>query len=283
VSTAACLIGYGVVAAAAAPLLLAPARTARTPRLGVVGWFVAVSTVLVSWLAAAAVLVRGSDTAMAVLALLAVLAVAVRIGWSLAGGIAASRSRRRRHRDGLAVLGRHDQRLGITLIDSPEVMVYCVPGTPGTVVVTTAARDTLSRRQLRAVLSHEHAHLAGHHTIVVAIGYAISRALPWLAVFRDTGEQVAQLLEMRADDVAARRYGARTVAAALAAMSIRPAPAAVLAASGPQALARATRLCTSQPRWRRRRGWLAMTLTVAALATGPYLAAVAPWCPHPFW
>jgi hypothetical protein len=48
----------------------------------------------------------------------------------------------------------------------------------------------------------------------------------------------ATLLEMRADDVAARRHGRHTVAAAIAALSRRPAPVGALGVAGPSALAR---------------------------------------------
>src|SRR5467141_2200192 len=46
-SAAVCLVVYGVVVAGLAPrLLMAQAASGRAPRLGVLGWFIAVATVL---------------------------------------------------------------------------------------------------------------------------------------------------------------------------------------------------------------------------------------------
>jgi Zn-dependent protease with chaperone function len=283
-NTTVCLAAYGVVVAVLAPrLLVAQAGSGRAPRLGVLGWFVAVATVLLSWLAAAATLYRSEHAALRYLAAITAAAILARLAWSVTVGLVASRRRRRRQRDGLAVLGLRDEHLGVTVVDSPEAMVYCLPGTPETVVVTTGARAVLSPMQLRAVLTHERAHLAGRHAVALAAAYALAKALPWLTLFRRTGEQVAQLLEMCADDVAARRFGSRTVAAALAAMTSRPAPVGAVGATGPQVLARARRLCSEEPAWRRHGGRLAIAVTVTGLAIGPYLAAVLPFCPHPLW
>jgi Zn-dependent protease with chaperone function len=141
----------------------------------------------------------------------------------------------------------------------------------------------LSPLQLSAALAHERAHLAGRHHLVLALVYAAGRALPWVALFAQAGPAVAGLLEMRADDAAAAYHGRATVAAALAAMSAVSAPAGALGASGPAAAARAARLCRAEPAWRRRLGRTALALTVAALASGPYLAAALPPCPHPLW
>lgn len=283
-STTACLITYGAVTAAAAPrLLTALAGSGRAPRLGITGWFVAATTVLLSWTTATATALDDPNTIVRAAAALALGAFGARLAWTIHTGVSRSRQRRRRHRDGLAVLGVRDESLDVTVIDSPEAMVYCLPGADRTVVVTTAARAILSPLQLRAVLSHERAHLTGRHAVALAAGYTLARALPWLALFRGTGAQVAQLLEMRADDAAARRYGRRTVVTALAAMSARPAPAGAVGATGPAVLARAARLCHDEPAWRRHRGRLALAVTVAGLATGPYLAAILPLCPHHLW
>jgi hypothetical protein len=88
---------------------------------------------------------------------------------------------------------------------------------------------------------------------------------------------------MRADDAAARRYGRRTVAAAIVVMSKRAAPVGALGAAGPSALARGMRLCATEPGWRVCTGRMLVALTVLLLAGGPYLSATLPPCPHSWW
>lgn len=281
---ATCLVLYGVTVAGLAPrLLLAQSTAAYAPRLAVAGWFLAVGTVLASWIGAASVL-SGVPNLLRVIADAVVGVIAARLLLALVTGVRVARGRRRWQRDTLAVLGRHDPVLGATVVETAEPMVYCLPGNPATVVVTRGARNALTPRQLGAVLAHERAHLTGRHSVALAAAFACARALPWLRLFRETGRQVAQLLEMCADDAAARRYGRRTVATALSALSPGPVPAAAVGAAGGAVLARAARLCRPRPARRLRYGrMLASTVTVAALAAGPYLAAVLPVCPHPLW
>jgi hypothetical protein len=126
------------------------------------------------------------------------------------------------------------------------------------------------------------AHLAGRHHLLLTIGSTLGRAVPWLLLFTRIGPEVAGLLEMRADDIAARRHGRRTVAAAIAAMTRQPAPAGALGAAGPSALTRGLRLCRTEPPWRMWAHRAALTVTVLALAAGPYLYSTSPLCAHPW-
>ena len=146
-------------------------------------------------------------------------------------------------------------------------------------MVTTGARALLSSRELNAVLSHERAHLDGRHHLLVGLGQALARALPALVLFRQLGRQIPRLLEMRADDAAARVHGGDTVARAIATMSTARGPAGVLGAGGPTATVRALRLTEIEAT--KRRGRLALSITLIMLAAGPYLATLPP-CPHPW-
>jgi hypothetical protein len=56
-----------------------------------------------------------------------------------------------------------------------------------------------------------------------------------------------------------------------------------LGVTGVSALSRGLRLCASQPAWRGYAHRAALTMTVVALALGPYLCAELPPCPHPWW
>jgi Zn-dependent protease with chaperone function len=284
VNTAVCLAGYGVVLGVVAPAWLTRvAGSGRAPRLGIAAWLLAGGTVAGSLLAAAAALIRSGSLALVVAGWVLLLVGGTRVGWAGRATWRGVRHRRAAHRQLVAIVGQPDPRLGVVMVEAAEPLVYCLPAPAATVVVTTAARRALSRGQLRAALTHERAHLAGRHHLLLAVAAAVGRALPWLPVFAQAGAALASLLEMRADDAAARVHGRRTVAAAIAAMGSRPAPVGVLGMAGGSALARGLRLSQDEPAWRARLGQLGLAATVLALSAGPYLAGVLPMCPHPWW
>lgn len=283
-NTALCLIGYGAgVAALAPPLLIRAAGTGCAPRLGVVAWLLALVTATGSVLDGLAALAGSANVWLATFGWAVLAASGARAGWAGVVTWSGVRARRRAHRQIVAILGRPDPVLGVVMVQAAERLVYCLPAPVATVVVTTAARDALSGSQLSAVLAHERTHLAGRHHVLLAVVHAASRAFPWLTLFAQAAPQIAALLEMRADDAAARTHGRRTVAAAIAAMSARPAPVGALGAAGPSALQRGLRLCRAEPVWRAHLGRLALASAVAALAAGPYLSAILPPCPHVWW
>jgi hypothetical protein len=284
VNTTLCLAGYGLAVAVAAPRWLTrTACTQRAPRLGIAAWLLAMATTAASMLAGAVTLVHSTNRWWEATGWLLLAAALTRGAW--AGTVTGRdvRTRRSEHGQLVAILGRVDPRLDVVMVEAPEPLVYCLPTPSPTVVVTTAARRALSPLQLAAALAHERAHLAGRHHLLLTLVHTAARTMPWLALFTQAPPAVAGLLEMRADDAAARRYGRRTVAAAIAAMSMRPAPTGALGAAGPSALTRGLRLCATRPTWRTRTDQLALMLTVLALAAGPYLWAALPPCPHPWW
>ena len=144
-------------------------------------------------------------------------------------------------------------------------------------VVTSGARRALTERELRAVLAHERSHLAERHHLPIGLAGALARALPRLRLFGDCAVHTARLLEMRADDVAARAHGPLPVATALAALSTRAAPAGALGAAGATALLRVERLLATDRR-AARRDRLALLGLAAGLAAVPVLVAVLPFC-----
>jgi len=73
-----------------------------------------------------------------------------------------------------------------------------------TVVLTSAAVAALSDDELGAVLDHERAHLRGRHHLAVAAAAALVATMPILPLFRWARTELACLLEMIADDDAAR-------------------------------------------------------------------------------
>jgi hypothetical protein len=73
---------------------------------------------------------------------------------------------------------------------------------------------------------------------VLRVGY------PWLPAARLARQHVAGLIELAADDAAARRCGRASLAAALAVLGSAPAPEPALAAGGASTAARITRLAS---------------------------------------
>jgi Zn-dependent protease with chaperone function len=161
------------------------------------------------------------------------------------------------------------------VLDAKRPAVYCVPGRPPTIVLTTAALAILDPQQLAAVLAHERAHLASRHHVLLAVTRSLAAVAPAVPLFARGTAEVARLAEMRADDVAARRGGRRTLLAALLAMSsggaATQAPAAWLAATGGVVAARALRLADPPAHTRRVRHGLALAALTLAIAAASAL------------
>jgi Zn-dependent protease with chaperone function len=151
--------------------------------------------------------------------------------------------------------------------------VYCVPGRPATIVLTTGAVSVLRTDELAAVLAHERAHLAGRHHLLTGL---MAGLLPVVPLFRTGAAEVARLAELRADDVAARLRGSTPLVRALLSMATGvpfEMPARALAATGIAATgtvtARVNRLLAPVPRSRRRWQATALTAVIVTLAAIP--------------
>jgi Zn-dependent protease with chaperone function len=180
-----------------------------------------------------------------------------------------------RHAQAARLVGRPDLALGAVLVEHPEPAAYCVAGRHPTVILTTAAVAALSPVQLDAVLAHERAHLAGHHHRLLAMARIGRQVLPFLPLMRDAEAQVARLIELHADDAAARGHDAGTLATALVVLATAASPAPALAAAATDTVRRIRRLLgPAEPLSRGRRHLL--RATAAALAITPLLLALAP-------
>ena len=158
-----------------------------------------------------------------------------------------ARGERRRHAEALTLLGRHDGRLGALVVDYEERMAYCLPGRNGQAVITTGALRTLAAEQVAAVLAHERAHLRGRHHLVLAGAEALARAFPRVPLFERARTEIARLIELLADDVAARRHPRIHLAAALVSLATGRVPAFALGAGGATALTRVRRMLNPVP------------------------------------
>jgi Zn-dependent protease with chaperone function len=313
------LLAYSVaVLTVGRRVLVGRTVTGSSPRLAVLAWQVLSISVPVSWVAGGVLLAVTAAERPPLAVVLAncrsvlhhaldrwpaiawagALGAAVLAGWILLTALRmarAVRQRRVRHRMALSLVGRPDPALGAVIVEASEPLVYCVPGGGGgdgggMVVVTSGARQALTDRELRAVLAHERAHLAGRHHLPIGLAGVLARALPRLRLFGDCAAHTARLLEMRADDVAAGSHGALPVATALAALGTRMAPAGALGAGGSTAVLRVERLlaadqvtadqvAVARRAAERRRDRFALLGLIAALAAVPVVVAVLPFCP----
>ena len=134
----------------------------------------------------------------------------------------------------------------------------------------------LNHEQLVAVLAHERAHLQGRHHLVLAVADALQRAFPRVALFQEARSALRRLVEMMADDIAARSSDRLTVATALVRLAERGmTPAVALGASSESAAGRIRRLVgPARPLDAKR---IAVTaLGVGVVLTLPLFFAIAP-------
>jgi len=252
------LFGYAALVATLAPKALARSWALRPPRLSVALWHAAAASVVIAVVVAGIACTTSPGMIQACFAailghtgaagILTVAAALIAPGMLVARltAVAATdmrkrRAERSRHIELLSVLGRHDTRLGVTVIPGRTPAAYCVPGTDR-VVLTGATLDVLDRAELQAILAHEHAHLAGRHHLLVAWAGVLARAFPGVPIFRSLLPATTDLVELLADDHAVRRAGRVGLVGAIAAFAGSTAAIAGLAASGGQVLVRLERL-----------------------------------------
>ncbi len=270
------------VASIAARVVVVPAlqrmtTDGRTPRLGILVWLAVSLTVLMSWALAGAasmwmphdgpmwlsvksffVTTLGSEWPLTLLSHaigVALIVPLLRFAFFLLTGLVSTRRQRARRRTALSMLGCRPidvaPTVDVVLIDSDSPMVFCMPGRPGVIVATTAARDSLDDEQFEAVLAHERAHLAERHHLLVWIGRAVGRVSERVRLFRNTDHFVRMLVEMRADDVAVQRFDRGAVATAVGRLSAVDAPSPALGATGGSVVTRILRMSNPPSRTQR--------------------------------
>lgn len=157
----------------------------------------------------------------------------------------------------------------VVVIDTPEPAAYCVAGRPPAIVITTAALTELDQVQLAAVIAHERAHLDGRHAYLVAAVRGLAAAMPRIGLFAGAAMHISSLLEMCADDAAARRHGRQPLLSGLLTLSVANTPIPGLAAAGLAVLARAERLSDPPRGLARIQTCVALGGTLATLAATP--------------
>jgi Zn-dependent protease with chaperone function len=116
-------------------------------------------------------------------------------------------------------------RAELRILEHPVAVAYCVPGVRhARVVVSRGLLTTLGPQELHAVLAHEDAHVTGRHDLVIQPFIAWQQTFPFLRPARDATAAVSLLVEMLADDAAARRTSGAELARALARLGVTRAP-----------------------------------------------------------
>ncbi|QZH59189.1 M48 family metalloprotease [Mycolicibacterium farcinogenes] len=295
-------IAAGLLIYSAAMVLLAPrllsmlTRGGSAPRFGVAAWLTAIISVLAIWIAIPALVIgdvvshtgqrksllascvellcdiaagRAGFAAQATVVIGAVTVIAMFIGFGVKASRAIRQMRAHAHSHAQAVrlVGRPGGQRDVFIVDSDERTAYCVAGAPPAIVVTTGTIAALDNDELQAVLAHERAHLDGHHPKIVTVLRGLAIVFPRVKLMTRGAAEVARLLEMCADDAAARRFGERTLLTGLMALA-GATPAQALGAADVALLNRAERLALPPAPWVRlgARAGLFGTITVIALA-----------------
>lgn len=147
------------------------------------------------------------------------------VGWV---GWRAHRARARMS-DDLRLVSTPGTEPGLRVLADDVPAAFCVPGRRAQVVITSGALEVLTEPELRSVMAHERAHLLARHHLATVLSQALARAFPRVALFDTASRQTRRLIELAADDSAARRVDRVTVASAIVRMAAMRAPRAALA------------------------------------------------------
>lgn len=301
-SVAACLLLFSfVVLAVGPPVLRRLTQTGDSPRLGVAAWLTAIVSVLVSWVAATLFTVAdlvhhwnhpGSVLAHCLTTLRGLAAgnagTALQLGLLILIGLSAAtvtisaarlvrmlmriRHQTHGHASAVHLVGRRQTGLDAVIIDAAEPVAYCIAGRPHAVVITSGALATLTKPQLEAILTHERAHLDGRHPEIVAVARSLAKTFPGRRLMTEGAHHISRLLEMCADDAAAREHGRQPILDGILALTgATPVPSGAIGAAGVAVLARAERLADAREAGLGRRTLIA---AVIAMTAGGPLAAL---------
>ena len=164
--------------------------------------------------------------------------------------VSAVRTLRARHRNRVLVdlvATRNPLLPGTRVVDHDLPLAYCLPGLRPRVVLSRGVLDLLREDEVRAVLAHEDAHVVQRHDLVVLPFSAFGTTFPRLRPVRTASEQVALLVEMLADDRAARLHPPEVLARALYKVGTASVPSGGLGATADGVLLRAQRLVCPPP------------------------------------
>lgn len=238
------LLAWALLAGSLGSWTLATSRwPEQNPRLGLAAWLLlsfslpvmfvtaAISVLtatslghsVVDFFHACIVLVRGAfagpvSPSGADLVAVFLLLVVVRVFALFLTDVTSSLGQRRRRRSQLRLVAASrcsTHRDDLIVVHDARPAAFCLPGRSRTIVITTTAVNRLTPEELVAVLAHERAHLRGHHHLILAWSHAINRGycfLPWVGAM---AKRARSLVEMVADDQAAKASSPPVIASAL--------------------------------------------------------------------
>ncbi|MFJ9770898.1 M56 family metallopeptidase [Kitasatospora sp. NPDC101157] len=163
----------------------------------------------------------------------------------------------------------------LVVLENVRPEAWSLPGPNSRLVVTTGALQQLTERELAAVLSHERGHVRARHHWLQQFAQALASGFPGIGVFRAFRDQVAELVELAADDRAARRHGRHTTALALAELNLDRGVFGSCPPGLAQSPKRVDRLLAGRPRLSVPQR-LRLTAVALAAPVGAVLLAVAP-------
>ncbi len=174
---------------------------------------------------------------------------------------------RARHRRLLSLVSTDGPRpSGTLMLEHANAVAYCLPGLRPRIVISTGTMRLLGSDELAAVVAHERGHAIERHGLVMLPLTGVADLFRWVPYARVAPKAVAGLLEMAADDHAARHHDPRSLARALVSMatsSITPSCAFAIASGAvPQRVHRLLNEGRSSKR----------VACLAALAAGAVLA-----------
>ena len=288
------LFVYATVVSLSGPALLVRAKwVAQSPRLGVAAWFACTASVVLAFLVAVAVpavvpaqtwqavcelwrscldTLRGTHGWTETVVVLATaglfIAALIRLASTCWRLLPAMMRTRRRHLEIVHLVGHRTAIADVTVIDHPHPAAYVIGARRPVVVITSGAVQRLSDAELAAVIAHERAHAVGRHHLLISVLSVLSEAFPASKLFQQAHVQVAQLVEVCADDVAVRRHARLDLARALVSVAEGSAtnsrvPSTVLAVSGGHTATRLQRLLHPPEPPSRRVRWLLAAVAVA--------------------
>lgn len=118
---------------------------------------------------------------------------------------------------GSAVVSREDRgSFTLVRVASADPFAYAVPGPAPEILISAALEGALSQAQLRAVVAHEYAHLRHHHNWFIRSAQINAACIPRILPAGPRLQEATTLLvELVADDIAAKQAGAAHLANAL--------------------------------------------------------------------
>ena len=210
-------------------LLTAGAWQVRFPRAALAGWHAAVAVgvlaAVASIVAAVTATIAARETPDASAGIVQTIA-----GWGALGALGAALvviaagseatvvAGRRSFGDVLALphtRERLDRRTVLLTCRDDEPFACAIAGRESAVVVSTGLRALLTPAQLEAVVAHERTHLRGRHYVALRLAELNRACLPSLRAGTQLLRATTLLVELIADDAAARRAGAVHLANAL--------------------------------------------------------------------